>query len=57
MYCRRPRKRDLPLKLRSMHEDWVKGMEKKGYKNARKIHDDIVQQGSVFKKTVGGYKE
>jgi TRAP-type C4-dicarboxylate transport system substrate-binding protein len=41
-----------------MHEDWVKGMEKKGHKNARKILDDIVATGAAYSKsTVGGYKE
>jgi hypothetical protein len=33
-------------------------MEKKGHKNARKIHDDIVATGAAYSKsTVGGYKE
>lgn len=51
-------KKKFAAKTQSMHEDWVKGMEKKGYKNARKIHDDIVQTGKAYsQKTVGGYKE
>ena len=41
-----------------MHADWVKSMEKKGYKNAGKILDDVMQTGKAYsQKTVGGYKE
>jgi len=51
-------KKRFAAKVQSMHEDWVKGMEKKGHKNARKIHDDIVRTGAAYSKsTVGGYKE
>ena len=45
-------------KTQSMHEIWVKDMEKKGYKNARKIHDDVVRTGAAYSKsTGGGYKQ
>lgn len=41
-----------------MHEAWIKSMEKKGYKNARQIHDDIVSSAAAYSKsTIGGYKE
>ena len=51
-------KKRFAAKTQVMHADWVKGMEKKGYKNARKIHDDIVRTGAAYSKsTVGGYKE
>ena len=40
-----------------MYADWVKSMEKKGYKNAKKILDDVMQTGKTYsQKTVGGYK-
>jgi len=41
----------------AMNADWIKSMEKKGHKNAKKILDDVVQTGKAYsQKTVGGYK-
>jgi len=51
-------KKRFAAKTHAMHENWVKGMEKKGYKDARKIHDDVVQTGAAYSKsTGGGYKQ
>jgi len=45
-------------KTQGMNAAWIKSMEKKGIKIAKKIHDDIVQTGEAYsEKTVGGYKE
>lgn len=44
-------------KVVSIHEDWIKKMEKQGYKNARKIRDKTVQLGEQYSKTtMGGFK-
>lgn len=45
-------------KIQDIHEKWIMEMEKKGYRNARKIHDDVLRTGQAYsEKTVGGYKE
>lgn len=45
-------------KTAGMHAEWIKKMEKRGYKNAKAIHDDIVKTGEAYSaKTVGGYQE
>jgi len=45
-------------KVNGIHESWVQEMEKKGYRNAQKIHDDTVSLGKKYSDmTVGGYKE
>lgn len=45
-------------KLEPLHGKWIKAMERKGYRNARKIRDEAVRLGLAYsKKTVGGYKE
>lgn len=45
-------------KIRDIHEKWVKEMEGKGYRNARKIHNDVLETGKYYSKiTPGGYKE
>lgn len=45
-------------KIQDIHENWLKGMEKKGHRNARKIHDEVLRLGKDYAKTtVGGYKE
>jgi TRAP-type C4-dicarboxylate transport system substrate-binding protein len=45
-------------KVQSIHEEWIKDMEKTGYKNARKIHDEVVRLGEKYsEETVGGYAE
>ncbi|MBW2028724.1 MAG: TRAP transporter substrate-binding protein [Deltaproteobacteria bacterium] len=45
-------------KISDIHEKWVKDMEKKGYRNAGKIHDDVLETGKYYSKiTHGGYKE
>jgi TRAP-type C4-dicarboxylate transport system substrate-binding protein len=51
-------KKKFAAKTQEMHENWIKDMEKKGYKIARKIHDDIVRTGAAYSEsTVGGYKD
>ncbi|MBW1717100.1 MAG: TRAP transporter substrate-binding protein [Deltaproteobacteria bacterium] len=45
-------------KIHAIHKTWVKGMEKKGYKNAKEIHENVLRLGKKYAKTtVGGYKE
>jgi len=44
-------------KTQVIHDNWVKGMEKKGLKKAKLIHDDVVRTGKAYSKTtIGGYK-
>ena len=44
-------------KVESIHEDWIKKMESKGYKNARAIRNETLRLGEQYSKTtVGGYK-
>ena len=44
-------------KIQDRHEKWIKDMEKKGHRNARTIHDDVLRTGKAYSKTtVGGYK-
>lgn len=44
-------------KIQDIHEKWIKDMEKKGHRNARTIHDDVLRTGKAYSKTtVGGYK-
>ena len=51
-------KKKFAATTQEMHEAWIKSMEKKGYKNARQIHDDIVSSAAAYSKsTIGGYKE
>ncbi|MBW1666838.1 MAG: TRAP transporter substrate-binding protein [Deltaproteobacteria bacterium] len=44
-------------KVQGIHEEWIRKMEKKGYKNARKIHAEVLRLAEKYAKTtVGGYK-
>jgi TRAP-type C4-dicarboxylate transport system substrate-binding protein len=40
-------------KVKGMHEDYVKEMEGKGFKNAQKIYDAAVELSAKFQKEVG----
>lgn len=45
-------------KVKGLHEEWIEMTEKEGYKNAGKIHDEVIRLGEQYSKTtVGGYKE
>ena len=45
-------------KVMPLHEKWIKDMEAKGYKKAKKIHDKMFKLAEKYRKTtVGGYKE
>ena len=45
-------------RVQNMDEEWLKGMEAKGQKSARKIYETAISLGKEYSaKTVGGYKE